>query len=87
MSIPRDLLSLFYASVNDAVECILALGRRTELVKIDRSMHIAWCQFTKKIMAISWMGKTYIDRALPFGLRSAPKIFSAVANMIAWALH
>jgi predicted oxidoreductase len=32
-------------------------------------------------------GITYVDRALPFGLRSAPKIFSAVADMIAWALH
>lgn len=29
----------------------------------------------------------YIDRALPFGLRSAPKIFSAVADMLAWAIH
>ena len=28
-----------------------------------------------------------MDRALPFGLRSAPKIFSAVADMVAWALH
>ncbi len=33
------------------------------------------------------IGKTYIDRALPFGLRSAPKIFTAVSDMIAWALH
>ena len=32
-------------------------------------------------------GGDIIDRALPFGLRSAPKIFSAVANMLAWALH
>lgn len=38
-------------------------------------------------LAISWEGKVYIDRALPFGLRSAPKIFSAVADIIAWALH
>ena len=30
---------------------------------------------------------TYVDRALPFGLRSAPKIFSAVADMMAWVLH
>jgi hypothetical protein len=27
------------------------------------------------------------DRALPFELRSAPKIFSAVADVMAWALH
>ena len=32
-------------------------------------------------------GQHYIDRALPFGLRSAPKIFSAVADALAWAIH
>ena len=29
----------------------------------------------------------YIDRALHFGLRSAPKILSAVADLVAWVLH
>ena len=28
-----------------------------------------------------------MDRAFPFGLRSAPKKFSAVADMIAWVFH
>ena len=28
-----------------------------------------------------------MDRALPFGLRSAPKIFTTVADMIALTLH
>ena len=28
-----------------------------------------------------------MDRALPFGLRSAPKLFTAAADMIAWAFH
>ena len=28
-----------------------------------------------------------MNRALPFGLRSALKIFTAVADMIAWVLH
>ena len=39
------------------------------------------------LLAVSWEGETYVDCALPFGLRSAPKIFSAVADMISWALH
>ena len=39
------------------------------------------------LLGISWRGATYIDRALPFGLRSAPKIFSAVADLVAWVLH
>ena len=38
-------------------------------------------------LASPGMAKTFIDRALPFGLRSAPKIFSAVADFIAWVLH
>ena len=29
----------------------------------------------------------YIERALPFGLRSAPKLFTSVANGVAWALQ
>ena len=28
-----------------------------------------------------------MDRALPFGLRSALKIFTAFADMIAWVFH
>ncbi len=28
-----------------------------------------------------------MDRALPFGLCSAPKIFSAVADLVIWVLH
>ena len=39
------------------------------------------------LLGITWNGHTYLDRALPFGLRSAPKIFSAVADFIAWVLH
>ena len=37
-------------------------------------------------LAISWRGVEYADRALPFGLRSAPIIFSAVADELAWAM-
>ena len=39
------------------------------------------------LLGISWNGQVYIDRALPFGLRSAPKIFTAVADALAWSLH
>ena len=39
------------------------------------------------LLGLEWGGTTYIDRALPFGLRSAPKLFSAVADGLAWALH
>lgn len=36
---------------------------------------------------MAWRGNIYVDRALPFGLRSAPKIsVSAIADFIAWVL-
>ena len=38
------------------------------------------------LLSIRWKSNTYIDRALPFGLRSAPKIFNAIADTIAWVL-
>ena len=36
---------------------------------------------------MKWVGKLYVDKALPFGLRSAPKIFKAVADAMQWILE
>ena len=41
----------------------------------------------QSLLGITWDGRVYIDCALPFGLRSAPKLFSSVADVIAWALY
>ena len=38
------------------------------------------------LLEIEWESQIYLDRALPFGLRSAPKVFSAVADGLAWAM-
>ena len=82
-----ELSSLSYASVDDAVQHILRLD---QLVKLDLKQayhNIPVHPQDQHLLAISWEGDTYVDRALPFGLRSAPKVFTAVADMIAWALH
>ena len=36
---------------------------------------------------MTWDGSLYIDTALPFGLRSAPKIFTAVADAAEWIVR
>ena len=36
---------------------------------------------------MEWENQLYIDPMLPFGLRSAPKIFNAVADALAWYLN
>lgn len=35
---------------------------------------------------MNWVGNIFLDVALPFGLRSAPKIFSAVADTLLWIM-
>ena len=82
--------SLSYASIDDAVERILYLGRGTELVKIDLKdayRIVPVHPHDMQLLAISWQGSTYVDRALPFGLRSAPKLFTAISDMISWVLY
>ena len=38
------------------------------------------------LLGVEWNGAIFTDMALPFGLRSAPKIFSAVADALQWIL-
>ena len=38
------------------------------------------------LLGICLQGETFIDRALPFGLHSAPEVFTAVADFLAWVL-
>ena len=33
------------------------------------------------LLAVKWGNEVYVDSVLPFGLRSAPKIFTAVAGL------
>ena len=35
----------------------------------------------------SWKGDIYIDTVLSFGLRSAPKVFNAVADALEWVVR
>ena len=40
----------------------------------------------RPLQAMEWEGQIYIDPMLPFGLRSAPKLFNAVADALEWHL-
>ena len=40
----------------------------------------------QSLLGIQWERKIFTDCALPFGLRSAPKVFNEVADGLAWAL-
>ena len=87
--ISSSLCSLHYASVDMAVAMVRELGAQTELAKFDlRSAYrvVAIHPDDQGLLGVQWRDQVYLDTALPFGLRSAPKIFSAVADALAWAM-
>ena len=41
----------------------------------------------RPLLGIKWHNSVFLDTTLPSGLRSAPKIFSAVADTLLWSMH
>ena len=76
--------------MDDAISYILALGWQTQLVKINLKdvYHILPIHpGDRQLLGTDWEGQVYVDLCLPFGLRSAPKIFTAFADTLEWVLH
>ena len=81
------LCSLSYTSVDDAAAEISAMGRGTLLAKLDikNAYHIVPVHpEDRPLLGTKWQDKIFIDAVLPFGLRSAPKIFNAIADALEW---
>ncbi len=86
----EHLCSLKYASVEDALRIIVTLGRGTLLAKVDirkAYRNIPVSPADRRLLGMVWEDNLFIDTALPFGLRSAPKIFSAVADAAEWVVR
>ena len=89
-SINPALCSLSYTTVNEIADLAAQLGRGALLAKVDIEsayrlipVHPDDCSF----LAVKWNGEIHVDLMLPFGLRSAPEIFNAVAYALNWYLH
>ena len=85
------LCFLSCVDVHNAVHKVVANGgRRALLAKVD--VKSAYCHIPihpddEWLMGMLWDGDLYIDTALPFGLRSAPKIFTAITNAVEWIIR
>ena len=85
--IPKSLCRLLYITVDDAINKVLELGPNTLMVKIDIKsafrllpVHPA----DRHLLAVEWQNKIFINTCLPFGLRSAPKLFNILADLLSW---
>lgn len=85
--IAKSLCSLSYTNVDNTVQRVLACGQGTLLAKMDIESafrNIPVHPHDRHLLGMAWEGSLYIDTVLPFGLRSAPKIFNAVADALQW---
>ncbi len=86
----KEWCSLSYLSVDEVVVRILALGRGALLAKFDLRAayrNIPIHPDDRWLLGMSWEDNVYVDAALPFGLRSAPIIFSAVADALEFIIR
>ena len=85
--IHQHLCSLSYVSVDDAVLNILQSGKGTMLAKIDIKSTFPLLpvhRTDRHLLAMKWKDYIYIDGCIPFGLRSAPKLFNILADILSW---
>ncbi len=84
-----DLCSLVYCSIDNAVDVILDLGQGSLLAKMDLKSAYRNVWSTRRTnLCWEWYGRSRctIDTVLPFGLQSAPKIFTALADGLIWMM-
>ena len=87
--IDPSLCSLKYASVDDAAEFVFRSGRETQMAKLDIKSayrNVPIHPHDRFLLGMQWQGEMLIDTCLPFGLRSAPKIFNALADAFEWII-
>ena len=87
--IPKDLFSLQYISVDDAIRILMHLGPGALMAKFDVESayrNVAMRPDERFLFGMRWRNTFFVDLALPFGLRSAPFIFNSIAEMVEWIL-
>ena len=90
--IDPEMCSLHYITVDDVagVTESVGWGGGANLAKVDiKSAYqiIPVHPEDRALLGMKWEGALYVDAALPFGLHSAPKIFTSIADSPEWMLR
>ena len=85
--IDRATCSLSYVTVDDIAAAVIQFGRGARIAKSDIAhayRQVPVHPHDRLLLGMVWRGRYFVDCTLPFGLRSAPLIFSAVAEALEW---
>lgn len=86
-AIDPELCSLSYVKVEQIARTALTLGKNALLAKIDIKSAFRLVPIhpaDRKWLGMQWKDFIYVDGMLPFGLRSAPKLFNSIADALEW---
>ena len=89
LPIRTAILTFVCLNLDHLSALILRTGRGAFLTKADIKEAYGMLQAHPQdchLLAVRWEDSIFIDQVLPFGLRSVPKIFSAVADAIHWMM-
>ena len=87
--VDKESIRFSYTSVDAIADRVVALGRGSQLAKMDIKQAYRMIPVhpeDRYLLGMLWEGVAYVDKTLPFGLRSAPFIFTAVADALQWIM-
>jgi len=88
--IPKEFGTLQYESFQHALRIIALAGPNCLLLKKDLQSAFQRVRINPldwHLFIFRWRGKYYVDACLPFGLRTAPRIYNLFAEDIHWTLE
>ncbi len=88
--ISKELAALSYVGIDEIVARIVELGRGAVMAKMDIKQayrNVPVHPEDSLLLGMHWQGRIFVDRTLPFGLRSAPLIFTALADALQWIME
>ena len=87
--ISKEDFTLKYSTVDNAVAILQRLGSSAAMAKIDVKHAFRLCLVRRDdwdLLGAHWNGRFYVDKRLPFGLRSEPFLFNRLADSLRWIL-
>ena len=85
--IPRELSSVHYATIDDAIKKMSSLGAGCFLAKTDIKSAFRIIPLHPRdfdLLGLEWEGKFYFDRCLPMGCSSLCNIFETFSTALEW---
>ena len=85
--IPKELATVRYATIDDAIRLIKSVGKGCFLAKTDiksafRIIPVYPNDF--QLLGMEWQGKFYFDKCLPMGYSSSCNIFETFSTALEW---